>query len=193
LSLNRTFIAIMIEDRREAYYHNRLRQAGPQYASFDLPSAEIYLSLRSTEDVLQQACWQYLAHYGLSKSSVNLLMMLRHGPQEGMQLHDLGELMLVSRANITGLIDSLEQKGYAMRVVDRHDRRARFARITKKGEELLNTFMPVHFRNVKAMLQGLSGMEKASLLRLLKKTRESINAHSDDLEKTTVAELGIAE
>jgi MarR family 2-MHQ and catechol resistance regulon transcriptional repressor len=183
----------MIEDRREAYYHDRIRQSGPQYASFDLPSAEIYLSLRNTEDVLQQACTQFRGQFGVSKSSVNLLMLLRHGPQEGMQLHDLGELMLVSRANITGLIDHLEQKEYVTRVVDRQDRRARFARITKKGEELLDTFMPVHFRNVKAMLQGLSETDKATLLDLLKKTRESIYAHAADLEQTALAETTNAE
>jgi MarR family 2-MHQ and catechol resistance regulon transcriptional repressor len=183
----------MIEDRRETYYHDAVRQAGPQYANFHLPSAEIYLSLRNTEDVLQQACWQYLGAFGVSKSSVNLLMMLRHGPNEGMQLHDLGELMLVSRANITGLIDHLEQKEYVTRVVDRHDRRARFARITLKGEEFLDTFMPVHFRNVKAMLKGLSETEKDTLLYLLKKTRESIRAHAADLKQTAFAELTIAE
>src|ERR1700722_8905564 len=132
----------MKEDRREDYYHTRIKQAGPQYANFDLASAEILLSLRYTEDVLQQACGPLLAEYGLSKSSVNILMLLRHGPPEGMQLHDLGDLLLVSRANITGLIDHLEQKEYVTRAVDPSDRRARFARITKKGVESLNTFMP---------------------------------------------------
>jgi MarR family 2-MHQ and catechol resistance regulon transcriptional repressor len=110
-----------------------------------------------------------------------------------MQLHDLGELMLVSRANITGLIDHLEQKAYVTRVVDREDRRARFARITRKGEELLDAFMPVHFRNVKAMLQGLSETEKATLLRLLKKTRQSIHDQTANLEQTAQAELTNAE
>ena len=183
----------MIEDRREAYYHDRIRLSGPQYASFDLPSAEIYLSLRRTEDMLQQTCGQYLGQYGVSKSSVNLLMLLRHGPEQGMQLHDLGELMLVSRANITGLIDHLEQKEYVTRVVDRQDRRVRFARITRKGAELLDDLMPVHFRNVKSALEGLSETEKATLLRLLKKTRESIYAHAADLEQTALAELTNAE
>jgi MarR family 2-MHQ and catechol resistance regulon transcriptional repressor len=183
----------MSEDRREAYYQDRIRQSGPQYASFDLPSAEVYLSLRRTEDMLQQTCAPYLGQYGVSKSSVNLLMLLRHGPEEGMQLHDLGELMLVSRANITGLIDHLEEKEYVTRVVDHQDRRARFARITKKGEALLDAFMPVHFRNMKEVLQGLSETEKATLLRLLKKTRESINAHAANLEQTALAELSNAE
>jgi MarR family 2-MHQ and catechol resistance regulon transcriptional repressor len=183
----------MREDRREDYYHNRIRQSGPQYADFDLPSVEILLSLRYTEDVLQQAFAPLLGRYGLSKSSVNILMLLRHGPEEGMQLHDLGDLLLVSRANITGLIDHLQQKECVTRVVDANDRRARFARITKKGSELLDTFMPLHYRNVKAMLQGLSETEKALLFRLLKKTRESIAVHADGLEHTAEAELTNAE
>ncbi len=74
----------MRDDRREEYYHTRIKQAGPQYAGFDLMSAEILLSLRYTEDVLQQACAPLLGEHGLSKSSVNILMLLRHGPIEGM-------------------------------------------------------------------------------------------------------------
>jgi hypothetical protein len=53
--------------------------------------------------------------------------------------------------------------------------------------------MPVHFRNVKGMLQGLSETEKDTLLYLLKKTRESIRAHAADLEQTAFAELTSAE
>lgn len=183
----------MREDRRENYYHTRVKASGPQYPGFDLASAEILLSLRYTEDVLHQACAPVLAQYGLSKSSLNILMLLRHGPQEGMQLHDLGDLLLVSRANITGLMDHLEQKEYVTRAVDPSDRRARFARITGKGEELLDSFMPLHYRNIKSMLQGLSETEKDALLGLLKKTRESIAAHASELEQTAVAELTNAE
>jgi len=182
----------MRQDRREDYYHNRVRQSGPHYAGFDLASAEILLSLRFTEDVLQQACAPLLVQYGMSKSSVNVLMLLRHGPDEGMQLHDLGDLLLVSRANITGLIDHLEQKEYVTRVVDPSDRRARFARITHKGAIFLDTFMPSHYRNAKSMLQGLCDEEKKQLLGLLKKTRESIAAHASVPEQLAAAELANA-
>lgn len=180
-------------DRREDFYHKRVKESGPQYAGFDLSSAEILLSLRFTEDVLQQACAPLLGEFGLSKSSVNILMLLRHGPAEGMQLHDLGDLLLVSRANITGLIDHLEQKEYVTRVVDPNDRRARFARITAQGVELLNMFMPAHYRNMKAMLQALSDEEKKTLLGLLKKTRQSIAAYAEQTEDSAVAELTNAE
>jgi MarR family 2-MHQ and catechol resistance regulon transcriptional repressor len=183
----------MRQDRREDFYQKRVKESGPQYAGFDLASAEILLGLRFTEDVLQQACAPLLGEFGISKSSLNILMLLRHGPPEGMQLHDLGDLLLVSRANITGLIDHLEQREYVTRVVDQTDRRARFARITAKGVELLNTFMPMHYRNVRAMLHNLSDEEKKQLLGLLKKTRQSIAAHADQIQHSAVAELTNAE
>jgi MarR family 2-MHQ and catechol resistance regulon transcriptional repressor len=166
------------EDRRESYYHHRVRKSGPQYEGFDLLSAEISLSFLYTYDIFQQCAARYMADYGLSKSSFNVLMLLHHGPPEGMQLHDLGDLLLVSRANITGLIDHLEQKGYVKRVIDPHDRRARYARITKKGEALLEELIPVHYQNTKALLQDLTTEEKETLLKLLTKTRASLTAHA---------------
>ncbi len=172
----------MLQDRREAYYHNRLKEAGPSYPDFDLLSLQIALDLLYTYDIFHQVTAQYMASFGLSKSTLNILMLVRHGPPEGMQLHDLGELLLVSRANITGLIDHLEQKGYVKRVIDVTDRRARYARLTKKAEALLDDFMPLHFRNIKALMHDLSSSDKELLMALLKKMRMSFAAHSAECD-----------
>ena len=172
----------MPQDRREQYYHERVKESGPNYPEFDLLSTKVVLDLIYTYDVLHQIVSRYMASFGLSKSTLNILMLLRHGPEEGMQLHDLGELLLVSRANITGLIDHLEEKGYVKRVVDVTDRRARYARITKKGEGLLDDFMPLHYRNVRSLTQDLTDREKETLLELLKKTRTSLTMHSEQCE-----------
>lgn len=169
----------MHEDRREAFYHECVRRAGPRYAGFDRPSVELVLNFLYTYDQLHQIVSRYMTEYGLSKSSLNILMLLRHGSDEGMQLHDLGELLLVSRANITGLMDHLEDKGYVKRLVDPQDRRARHARITQKGEALLDEFMPVHYRNLKGLLRGLSEDERETLVGLLKKVRTSMSAQSE--------------
>jgi MarR family 2-MHQ and catechol resistance regulon transcriptional repressor len=167
------------EDRRESYYDERLKQSGPQYPGFDLLSFQVSLSLLYTYDVFHQLVSRYMADFGLSKSTLNILMLLRHAPAEGMQLHDLGELLLVSRANITGLIDHLEEKGYVRRVVDSNDRRARYARITKKAEALLDEFVPVHHGNIRMLMGDLTTGEKETLVALLKKTRSSLMAHSE--------------
>lgn len=177
----------MLEDRRESFYHERVSESGPRYAGFDLLSTRTVLDLIYTYDVFHQASARYMADYGLSKSSLNILMLLRHGPVEGMQLHDLGELLLVSRANITGLIDSLLERGWVERIVDPNDRRVRYARITQQAEALLDEFVPVHFRHVKTLLQDLSGEEKETLSALLRKARRSMTKHiacSTDCEAT---------
>jgi MarR family transcriptional regulator, 2-MHQ and catechol-resistance regulon repressor len=176
---NRTNV---VADRRDTYYYERVREAGPRYESFDLPSAELALNFVHTYDLFLQRLGRTMAQYGLSKSMLNILMLLRHGPADGMQLHDLGELLLVSRANITGLINHLEAKGYVKRVIDMQDRRARFARITRKAEALLDEFMPIHYRRIRALLGDLSGEEKQTLIRLLLKVRKSINAHAPEGE-----------
>jgi MarR family transcriptional regulator, 2-MHQ and catechol-resistance regulon repressor len=170
----------MPEDRRESFYHERLRQAGPQYANFELLPAQLALHLVYTYEMFHQATARCFADFGLSKSSLNVLMVLRHCGSDAMQLHQLGELLLVSKANITGVIDHLEEKGYVKRVVDAQDRRARYARITKKAETLLDEFIPVHYGNINRLLQELTDEEKGMLVALLAKTRGSLRAHVSD-------------
>jgi DNA-binding MarR family transcriptional regulator len=166
------------EERREGSYHERVREAGPRYRGFDLPSTEVVLNLLYTYDVFHQLSARYMAKYGLSKSTLNVLMLLRHGPREGMRLHDLGDLLLVSKANMTGLIDHLERQGLVKRVTDTRDRRARLARVTKEGETLLERFVPVHYRNLNRLLEGLADEEKQILIKLLKKMRTSLLSNS---------------
>ncbi|HEY7305402.1 MAG TPA: MarR family transcriptional regulator [Bryobacteraceae bacterium] len=175
--MNRTNV---ISNRREAYYYDRVREAGPRYESFDVLSTELALNFLHTYDLFLQILGRSMSEYGLSKSTLNILMLLRHGPAEGMQLRDLGELLFVSRANITGLMNHLEEKGYVKRVVDAQDRRARYARITRKAEALLDEFVPIHYRRIRALLRDLSGEEKQALLLLLLKVRKSINAHASE-------------
>ncbi|HEX7360185.1 MAG TPA: MarR family transcriptional regulator [Bryobacteraceae bacterium] len=169
----------MPHDRRDAYYHERIQEFGPCYANFNPLLAQLALNFVYTSEVFQQATGRYMAPFGLSKSTFNVLMLLRHGPEGGMQLHELGELLLVSRANITGLVDHLEREGCVNRAIDSADRRVRRANITKKGKALLDEFIPVHFGNLKILLQDLSGEEEKVLLGLLRKMRVSVAAHAE--------------
>ena len=167
-------------DRREDFYCDSLRGSAALYGGFDLLSAETALNVHCTYDILHQQLARRMSEVGLSKSTANILLVLRHGPPEGMQLHDLGELLLVSKASITGLIDHLEKKGYVKRIIDAQDRRARYARITPKAEALLDKFMPTHYENIRILLQDLSNKEKQALVDLLRKARLSLAAHSHD-------------
>ena len=169
----------MLEGKRHSFYRSLLRDEGPRYEGFDFDSSRVVLDLALTYDALHQILARYMADFGLSKSTYNILMLLRNGPKEGMQLHDLGEMLIVSRANITGLIDSLEDRGHVRRLVHATDRRVRYAQITPTGEKLLDDFAPVHFTNLGILMQGLNAQEKDLLAGLLEKMRHSLTAHSD--------------
>jgi DNA-binding MarR family transcriptional regulator len=179
----------VLRDSREGYYLERIHEFGPNYAGFDPDDVETVLGLALTYDVLHQCVSKYMAEYGLSKSTFNVLMLLRHGPVEGMQLHDLGEMLLVSRANVTGLISHLEEKGYVTREVDEQDRRARYAKVTRKAEMLLDEFTPIHYDNISGLMNELSTAEKAQLVGLLTKVRRSIRENASVCERPAEAKL----
>ncbi len=164
----------MPADPRESFYQNKCQELGRLYPEFDRLSSEVMLNLLYTCDVAASSTGKFLGKYGLAKSSFNILMNLRHGPPEGMLLHDLGELLLMTRANVTGLIDHLEEKGLVRRIVDASDRRARFARITKKGEALMDELVPRHFGRTHHRLESFSDEEKRTLVALLKKLRAAV-------------------
>ena len=62
-----------------------------------------------------------------------LLALSRNGP---MQMSKLGEHMLVAPANVTGLIDRMENKGYVRRRKDKNDRRLYLIEQTEEGERI---------------------------------------------------------
>jgi MarR family 2-MHQ and catechol resistance regulon transcriptional repressor len=181
------------EDRREAFYRERVRSCAPRCPAFDRLSVETTFGILHTYDLFHQIMSKNLAEFGLSKSTLNILMLLKHGEAQGMLLRDLGELLLVSKANITGLMDHLEQKGYVTRVVDSHDRRARFARLTKEGEELLDRYAPIHYRSVAELLKDLTIEEKETLISLLHKTRVSLTAHASAASPQADPQYKVAE
>jgi MarR family transcriptional regulator, 2-MHQ and catechol-resistance regulon repressor len=178
-------------DRRESFYQTRLQEMADRYPGFDLSSAEVMLNLFYTYDVVTACSSKFLAEHGLAKSSFNILLNLRHGPAEGMLLHDLGEVLLMTRANVTGLIDHLEERALVKRVVDATDRRARFARITKKGEALMDEVAPLHFQRAHGRLGKLTPEERDSLVKLLKKLRYEFKSTAESgCEDSAVAVAG---
>jgi MarR family 2-MHQ and catechol resistance regulon transcriptional repressor len=172
--------AIKIKDKepddRGHYYRHRMRKHGQRYREFHWPSSMLLFDLAYTYDITAARMSRELGSVGLSLSAFNMLMILHRSEGRGCPLHELSELMIVSRANITGLVDCLEQKGLVERVMDENDRRVRVARITKAGEKLLESFLPSHFTSVRDMCSGLTNLEKSTLSRLLAKFRRSVMA-----------------
>ncbi|HUK90304.1 MAG TPA: MarR family transcriptional regulator [Blastocatellia bacterium] len=160
-------------DKRETYYKERIRKHS-SYDEFHRPSVELLLNLIYTYDVVETRISRVLGEHCLSLSGFNILMILNSVKPAGRQLHELGELLLVSRANVTGLVDSLEQKGLVERGPDKNDRRVRIARITDPGVELLDSMLSSYYKEVRGMFCGFSNNDKADLSELLARLRTTI-------------------
>ena len=68
-------------------------------------------------------------------------MILSRSQSKACKQNEISQLMLVSRANITGLVDSLVRQGLVERTNDPHDRRVNMVKILPKGEKLLEGFI----------------------------------------------------
>ncbi|MFD2169581.1 MarR family winged helix-turn-helix transcriptional regulator [Tumebacillus lipolyticus] len=74
--------------------------------------------------------------YGLSQQQWTLLGVLFRSGQ-GMTMTELGKNLLVTKANMTGMIDRLERDGFVSRHPDQFDRRVTKVMLTEKGAQFM--------------------------------------------------------
>jgi len=74
------------------------------------------------------------------------LLMLLDSRKNGICMNDLSEELSVSHSRITRIVDTLVEKGFAVRYPSDNDRRKWFAKITENGSQIANSS---HHENVK--------------------------------------------
>lgn len=160
-------------DKRAEFYLKGARDHGCKYKEFDWSSTALILNLFFTYDVFSTYFARRLAPKGLSLSAFNLMMILKRIEKDGCPLHEISDHLLVSRANVTGLVDILARKGLVTRVADEKDRRVKIARLTTKGISLLESMLPDHYQDIQKLLTGINKTQKAQLCKLLTAMRVS--------------------
>jgi MarR family 2-MHQ and catechol resistance regulon transcriptional repressor len=97
-----------------------------------------------------------------------LLALSRSGP---VQMSKLSEHMLVAPANVTGLVDRMERKGYVKRKRDERDRRLYVIEETERGSQIFKSISS-RFRQYAGNLGStLTREERDSTLAALRKVR----------------------
>lgn len=159
-------------DEKAQYYWTHVQRHGAKYPFFKWPSVEVLLNLFYTYEVIGGLIDKQLAVHTLSRTAFNILLILSRNENKSYSQKEISKLMLVSPANVTGLIDSLTRQDLVTRVADPHDRRVWLLKITPKGEELLEQILPSHYKNIDRLTAGLSKGEKEDLSQLLTQLRE---------------------
>jgi MarR family 2-MHQ and catechol resistance regulon transcriptional repressor len=154
-------------ERDEA--REELERPGP---GDDLNAMLIY-NLCRTHAALGPFLDAHLRHRRLTASQFNTLLILRKAGRTGLRMGEIGRRLVVTKSNVTGLIDRLEAQGLVVRIAVR-DRRATLVRLTLSGRTLLGRALPGHGRLVAQLGQSLRPREKELLIRLLSKFRRAL-------------------
>jgi MarR family 2-MHQ and catechol resistance regulon transcriptional repressor len=133
---------------------------------------EALLNIYYTAVVMKKKALDSLKPFGLTDVQLNLLMMLRHqGGAEGLSQARLSDLMVVGRANVTGLVDRLERDGLIRRT-DTDDRRYNIIQLTDKGSRLLDKIEPHYAKEVHRLMDSFKKQELKDMVILLEKARK---------------------
>jgi DNA-binding MarR family transcriptional regulator len=155
-----------------------LLQAVERFPTLDATASEAFLHLLRTGDDVYAAEASFLSRRGLSQGRFTVLMLLNRCCSEPSTPAELAEAAAVTRATMTGLLDTLEKDGLVARATDPDDRRAVPVRLTEKGHALMERILPEYFAHVSAIMAPLSAAERKQLVRLLQKIQQGLESES---------------
>ncbi|MEJ1973114.1 MAG: MarR family transcriptional regulator [Lacunisphaera sp.] len=163
-----------------------LIEASKEFPDLDPSAVEAFLHLLLTGDDVFAVSERNLSEHGISHGRFGVLMLLWRsnqprvaqatddeecvaGPRTPAELADAAG---VTRATMTGLIDTLERDGLVKREPDQNDRRMMSVVLTLKGEKFLGSFLPGHFKLISSLMATLSESERKALVSLLMKVQQ---------------------
>lgn len=155
-----------------------LLEAAKCYPNMDASACAVVLDLLRAGDEVFKVVDDHFSAHGLSEGRFTVLMLLNRnrllqggGNLKGTTPAELADFAGVTRATITGLVDTLEKDGLVVRKPDPQDRRMMNVEMTEKGVNLLQAMVPEHFQRVASIVSPLSCEERSLLQGLLAKIR----------------------
>lgn len=168
-----------------------LLESSKRFPELDPSACEAFLHLLRTSDEVFGVSERYLSDNNISQGRFSVLMLLWKGGQRREASApdgscgeaprtpaELAEAAGVTRATMTGLIDTLERDGLVRREPDPDDRRMMSVRLTPKAETYLKQMLPGHFQTMARLMAPLSESERKTLVRLLTKVLQCASEQS---------------
>lgn len=138
---------------------------GPTAGAAERPFSSIAFAISSTGHALQRRFQKRIEALGID--AVELALLRAIAAREGAAQQAIGRQLEVVPSRMTGLVDSLEERGLLERRHDREDRRVRALFLTPTGRELLGKVSAAAFEHEQLVTSGLSEDEREQLLGML--------------------------
>jgi DNA-binding MarR family transcriptional regulator len=141
----------------------------------DSASTEAFIPLIQELAAAYQAFSLYDAE-GLRTSGSNLTpsqarVIFTIGGTDGMTCKEIGDITLITKGTLTGVIDRLEDKGLVERWSVEGDGRKTIVALTRRGERVYEAEFPKHIAFLKEKFDGLTARDRKQAIALLAKIK----------------------
>ena len=144
-----------------------------RYPDSNARATECAMNLVLTADQLERQIAGLLQPFDLSPAT-GLVLSILADAEEPVSPNRIADRLIISRASVTSLLDSLEKRGYVKRHPHQSDRRMLVIELTAAGRKAAEQFRPVVHHCQKEWLQVLSDQEQAQLLNMLHRVQASL-------------------
>jgi DNA-binding MarR family transcriptional regulator len=145
-----------------------------RYPDASSKATETAMNLVRTSDLLVKRIADIVQPFDLTPSSGLVLGILA---DFGAPLppNKIAERLIISRASVTSLIDSLERRGYVRRSPHATDRRMLHIELTDTGRQIAHDFRLLVHQHQKAWLAVLTEQEQSQLIDTLHRIQSALN------------------
>lgn len=145
----------------------------------------VWLRVARMQQRLSGALAAELRTIGLSIPQFDVLSTLTEG--EGVTQQDLAERLYVTKGNVSGLLDRMEEAGLVERRAIPGDRRSRAVHLTPRGRDLAGRGLALQEAYVEATLGRLPEGDIAELDRILRAWRDAARRHAEGLAASSAS------
>lgn len=139
------------------------------------PETEIIANILRVNSLLTMFFYPYFKKHDLSEPQFYALMAIYNNKEHQISMTDLSKRLLVSKANMSGIVSRLEKKNFIVREDNKDDKRLLTLKITKKCEKIILGIIPEYKLKISKIMKCLSSGEKKQLTKMITKLRVSLS------------------
>ncbi len=144
------------------------------YSFIEFSSGQTIINILKTERIMRMVYDRLFEKYNISEPKFFVILLLSTHKEDSMALVELGKNMMVSRANMTTLIDRMIKEQLVEKHQNKNDKRSIKAHLTPKGRQLFEEIKELHMEFSERMTKVLTEEEKITLNNILKKLQSDI-------------------
>ena len=143
-------------------------------------ATEAVMNTIKTADLIFDRIGRLLRPLSVSAAGGLVLGVLRD--RGAMSPSELGERLIVTRATVTGLLDSLQRRGFVTRSLNPADRRGLIVEITPEGLVVLQQLRMLIHQHEQTWMSALTDAELGLYIETLQRIQDTVTAATDGLD-----------